>query len=232
MLLLVLLDSLPPDMTSSPSLEVYCTYVSTDTIFWPLRATEWGGGAVSSQNVGSNGNACGLQKRPPYMYGVHWTSLLKQEVESNTLWGVFQGRRKPPHTSFCNKQQAQMSICIINKRLYMYICLLACLCVRVWAREKRGLWPCAKRTRVACRRGFGVVQVAWCIFFQAGRRPWGTMTTTTTKTKLTALKAMRIQKLGWIREEGRLPPNKVVVMHFSVYFLCTIYPTMNEGRPA
>ena len=230
MLLLVLLDSLPPDMTSSPSLEVYCTYVSTDTIFWPLRATEWGGGAVSSQNVGTNGNACGLQKRPPYMYGVHWTSLLKQEVESNTLWGVFQGRRKPPHTSFCNKQQAQMSICIINKRLYMYICLLARLCV--WAREKRGLWPCAKRTRVACRRGFGVVQVAWCIFFQAGRRPWGTMTTTTTKTKLTALKAMRIQKLGWIREEGRLPPNKVVVMHFSVYFLCTIYPTMNEGRPA
>ena len=29
MLLLVLLDSLPPDMTSSPSLEVYCTCLRT-----------------------------------------------------------------------------------------------------------------------------------------------------------------------------------------------------------
>ena len=154
MLLLVLLDSLPPDMTSSPSLEVYCTYVSTDTIFWPLRATEWGGGAVSSQNVGTNGNACGLQKRPPYMYGVHWTSLLKQEVESNTLWGVFQGRRKPPTRPFVISNKLKwVYVLLIKGCICIYVCLLVCACV---SKREEGPLTLCKKDSCGLQEGF------WC----------------------------------------------------------------------
>ena len=113
----------------------------------------------------------------------------------------------------------------------MYVCLLACVCV---SKREEGPLTLCKKDSCGLQEGFWCCASSLMHFLSSRAATLGNYDDDcyATKTKLTALKAMPIQKLGWIREEGRLPPNKVVVMHFSVYFLCTIYPTTNnEWRP-
>ena len=160
---------------------------------------------------------------------IHCERVFKSRKWSQTLWGVFKVVESPRVLLLSNKLEW---VCIIN--------IKGCVCV--WEREGP-LTLCKKELAwwLAGVGSFGVAQVAWCIFFRS--RPWGTMTTTT-KTKLTALKATRIQKLGC---ESELASEKAgclilllsagthkVVMHFSVYFcaLYIVYPTMNEGHTA
>ena len=111
----------------------------------------------------------------------------------------------------------------------MFACLLVCACV---SKREEGPLTLCKKDSCGLQEGFWCCASSLMHFLSSRAATLGNYDDDYYEDQTYGLEGHANSKTRLNQREGRLPPNKVVVMHFSVYFLCTIYPTMNEGRPA